>query len=183
MYCINCGEKVTRQQQFCIRCGRNILPSREDAEGFYKPRKIWKNILLTIFLTSLFWFFYYYGFVDKSNEATNVISHLIETVGRQNQAWTKSEQLLEYINEAVSEDCINTEGCIDSVLTAMTALRSEIDKENVEINSLWSENFINQNFERFFSSLSGDNQTKIMDIVEIYFPDETDVLEESAKLL
>ena len=183
MHCINCGQEIAIQQKYCIKCGKSNYSLASDEQTNKKPRSTWKVILLTTILTSLFWFFYYYGFVDKSNETTNIISHLLETVGRQQQAWSKSEEITGIFSQAISEECLYAKGCADEALNVMTSLRIEIDKENIEINNLWSENVIGNNFEVYFSSLTEDNKTKLMDVMKIYFPEETNNLNTGNQLL
>lgn len=183
MHCINCGQEIAIQQKYCTKCGKSNYFPTNDEQANKKPRSKWKVILLTTLLTSLFWFFYYYGFVDKSNETTNIISHLLETVGRQQQAWSKSEKIPEILVDAFSEECLITEGCVDEALSSMTSLKAEIDKENVELGNLWSEDVIGQNFEVFYSSLSEENKARLMDVIRIYFPEETKNLETGNQLL
>lgn len=170
MHCINCGDKISDNEKFCTACGKKV-----EVEQKLNSSKIawhWKTFILTAIIASLVWFFYYFGFVNKNTESANVIGHLLETVGRQKQAWTKSEKIIELFGTGLSDDCLYTVGCVDEVVTQVTTLRAEIDKENLEINNLWTEEGMLKDFEIFFSSLDESDQSKLNDILNIYFPDE-----------
>src|SRR3990172_6689047 len=177
MYCTNCGNKLGEEEKFCTNCGKKVVKLDELIHAPEKKRWHWKTIILTLLITSFFWFFYYYGFVDKSTQSANIMSHLIETVGRQKQAWEKSEQITELFGTGISDECLYTEGCVDEVVSRVTTLRAEIDKESVEIDNLWSENVIGNDFDAYFSTLDESSQTKLMDVLNIYFPEETKELE------
>ena len=105
---------------------------------------------------------------DKSGQSANIISHLIETAGRQQQAWTKSEQINNLFSTAISEECVYTEGCIDEAVRQITILRAEIDKESSEIENLWSENVIGKEFDEYYASLDENSKIRIMDLITIY---------------
>jgi len=183
MHCINCGSKLGEDEKFCTNCGKKVVKLDELIQTPQKKSWHWKTIILTVLLTSFFWFFYYFGFVDKSDESANIMGHLIETVGRQKQAWGKSEQITELIGTGISEECLYTEGCVDEVVGQITILRAEIDKESSEIDNLWSENIIGRDFDMYFSSLTESDQIKLIDIMNIYFPEESKELETTNKLL
>lgn len=183
MYCINCGDKISEGEKFCTNCGKKVVSLHDLPESPQKKGKNWKTIILTFIICSFIWFFYYYGFVDKSTESANIMSHLIETVGRQRQAWEKSEQITELMSTGLSDECLYTEGCVNEVVDRITTLRAEIDKESEEIDNLWSENVIGRDFEIYFSSLDENGQIKLMDIMDIYFPEESEELETGNRLL
>lgn len=183
MHCINCGNKLNEGDKFCTRCGKKVVKLDELVQAPQKRGISWKSIILTFLITSFLWFFYYYGFVDKSAESANIMSHLIETAGRQQQAWDKSEQATELLYAGFSDECLYTEECVDEVVSRITTLRAEIDKESVEIDNLWSENVIGHDFEIYFSRLDESSQIRLMDILNIYFPEESQELETGNRLL
>lgn len=183
MYCINCGNKLNKEDKFCTSCGEEILGLQKTIEEREKSKPRWKIILVTIFLTSLFWFFYYFGIVNKDIQSANIIARLIETVGRQKQAWAKLEQMIDLVATGFSSECLYTRGCVDEVITEATKLRTEIDKESAEINRIWSENVIGKEFEEYFSNLDEKSKLKIMDVLNLYFPEESEEMETSNKLL
>ncbi len=108
MFCIHRGNKLDNGDKFCTKCVKKTVKVNEQILEPEKRRLPWKTFVLTLFITSFFWFFYYYGFADKSTESANIMVHLIETVGRQKQAWEKSEQIIELMTAGFSEECIYT---------------------------------------------------------------------------
>src|SRR3972149_7225953 len=100
MYCINCGHQVNFEEKFCTKCGKSTRNNKEN------PRVPWWKILLLIIITaivsSLFWGAVY-GTSD--DQAVNIMSHMLETIGRQRQAWDKSETIITEFGYALSEEC------------------------------------------------------------------------------
>lgn len=183
MYCIHCGNVVKPNESYCAACGKEITGSGVSTRFANRSLIHWKTVIITTLVTSVLWFVYYFGYIDTSHESVNIIGHLLETVGRQKQAWTKSEQITELIAAAFSEECMYTEGCLDEVRDSITALRTEIDREGTEIDNLWSEGVFGNDFESYFSTLDEDSQEGLLDVVNLYFPDETEELETTNKLL
>jgi hypothetical protein len=183
MHCINCGNQLKGEEKFCTSCGKAVVHFADIGSNKKKSHGRVKAVILTALVTSVFWFFYYFGFVDKSSQSINVVSHLIETVGRQREAWTKAEEITELFSVGISDECLYTAGCVDEAVSRITTLRAEIDKESAEIDNLWSENVFGLDFEEYYLSLDEKSQIQLFDIMNTYFPEESEELETTSATL
>ena len=183
MHCINCGDKLEEKEKFCTGCGKEALDYDKLIRFSQKKPHHWKAVVITFIASWFLWWVYYYGFVDRSSQSAGMVSHLLETVGRQSKAWDKSEQRMELVGAAFSDECINTPGCIDEIADRMTVLRAEMDKEREEIGNLWAEEVIGRDFAEYYSSLDDKDKARLLDVLKIYFPEETEKLEKNNLLL
>jgi len=187
MFCVKCGANITGDSKFCTSCGERIIgdtPRKQIGKKVWTRRKSILLILLTVTLTSVFWFFIYGSdMLTTEDESVNIITHLIETVGRQTKAWDKAEQMIDLIGYVFSEECIYQRNCVDETIGQITVLRAEVDKEAEEIGNLWSKDVLGQDLQSFLSKLGQKNLTKIIDVINIYFPEEVEELKPPAKLL
>lgn len=185
MHCIKCGAEIAEDGNFCTGCGEKVITKKIDEKKKFWSRKksIWL-IIASIITTSLFWnFLLGTTILSTEDESVNIITHLIETIGRQSQAWEKTEQIIELVVYGISDECIYQPVCVDETVDAVTTLRAEIEKERQEIENLWSESVIGHDFESYLSGLGAKNLVKIIDVLDIYFPEEAKEYSTSATLL
>ena len=177
MYCSKCGTKNSADSKFCISCGQKLTPGtlteKLQVSGWSR-KKAWFWIVVFITLTSLFWGGVY---SSSDDQAVNIMSKLFETVGRQAVAWTKAEEVTNEFGYALSDECIYTPGCVDESVSKIATLRAEINKETEEIDRIWSESVVGTDFEDYFSGLTERNQNTLLDVFNIYFPEESQELE------
>ncbi|OGC68602.1 hypothetical protein A2415_01160 [candidate division WWE3 bacterium RIFOXYC1_FULL_39_7] len=174
MYCKECGGKLLKGDSYCTKCGKKITPvgiveSQKKGWGLWKVVAV---LLVSVILTSVFWAVAIEK-SDRSSYSARIISHLLETIGRQGAAWGKNDQMIDLIGTGLSDECLGTSGCTDEAISQITVLSAEIEKEREEIGNLWSETGISDDFVQYFSSLDITEKTKIQDVMRIYFPDET----------
>jgi len=186
MFCVRCGANIPGDSKFCTTCGTRLVAEIANEEVSKKRRGFWtkkKGIILIIFsivLTSGFWTVMYGSdIVSTEDEAVNIIVHLVETLGRQTQAWDKTEQAIDLILYGFSDECVADPDCVDGTVGSITTLLAEVEKEKEEIGNLWSEEVLGQDMENYFSKLGGKNLNKILDMFNIYFPEEVENLEQS----
>jgi len=172
MYCTNCGAKINEGSNFCTSCGTEVTqqPLRQGWSG--KKATFW--IIVSVILTSVFW-----GTVYSSgdDQAVNIMSHLFETIGRQSLAWKKTETIITASATGLSDECVYTPGCVDDAISYITTLRAEVEKEREEIDRLWSESVVGADFEDYYSGLSERNQNALIDVINLYFPEEAPELQ------
>ena len=189
MFCIYCGADIPKDSKYCISCGKKsaLLELQDSKEiGLKKKskRKTLLTIVFTVIITSSIWLSIYGGDIIKSEDETvNIITRSLETIGRQVKAWDKTEQIIQLINYGISDECFNQTNCVEEVIDTVTTLRAEIDKEGEEINNIWNSEVFWQDLEQYFSKLDDKNKKKIMDVINVYFPEETEEIQSSVTLL
>lgn len=190
MFCVKCGANVLNGSRFCTTCGARLVAETANEEISGKRRGLWtkrKGIIFIIFsivLTSGFWVIIYGSdVVSTEDEAVNIIVHLIETIGRQEDAWEKTEQSIDTLFYALSDECLSDPNCVEDSSSAVLTLWAEVEKEKEEIGNLWSEGVLGQDMESYFSKLGDKNLNKILDVFNIYFPEEVEDLEQTDLLL
>ncbi len=179
MECPQCGSQIPSDSKFCTNCGEKVTLwfANKLTSGATKSQSrktfTWKTSLWVvggIILTSLFWGAVY-GTGD--DQAVNIMSKLFKTVGRQKQAWTKSEELYLEVGYALSDDCIYEADCVNESIQRIMTLQAEIEKEKEEINRLWSESVVGSDFENYYLGLTARNQRTLEAVINIYFPEDT----------
>ena len=179
MYCNHCGNKIETDEKYCTSCGKKVVHESEHIEPKKKYRAglVFMIIIVTIIgLIALnarriinLQSSYIYATED---EAVNIITNLIEMVGRQGQAWTKSEGIVDIYEYAFTPECLYSEECITEASVQVTTLKAEIQKETEEISNLWNKGTVSEDLKSFYASLEDYNQLKIQKILNLYFPDE-----------
>lgn len=189
MFCVKCGANIPNDSEFCTSCGKKISlalleEKRKSPKGFWTRKKALLLVLASIVVTSVFWVFVWGSDITSTeDESVTIIVHLVETLGRQWAAWDKTEKTVDLILYGFSDECVSEQGCMDTIADAVTILSAEVEKEREEIENLWSKEVLGQDVENYFSKLSSKNLNKILDVFNIYFPEETEDLEPSTELL
>jgi hypothetical protein len=191
MFCIQCGDKIDSDEKFCTSCGKKFVSDSEHI-GSKNKYKIGLVILFVVLsVVGLIAYgaykrinlqsFYIYSTED---EAVNIISNLLEQVGRQKQAWKKSEDITSIYEYALSSECILSESCVNEASRQITTLKAEIQKENEEITNMWGKGTVSEDLKSFYQNLEEKNQLIILKVLNLYFPEEeTELSSASAKLL
>lgn len=176
MFCIKCGSSIPKDSSFCTNCGSKISTDAPKEKLFlWTRRKSIFLMLISIVITSVIWLFLLGSrMLTTEDESVNIITNSLETIGRQFKVSDKSEQMITLFSYGISEECLYAYGCVDEIIDAITTLRAEIDKENEEIDRIWSQELLGQDFLNFFSNLELKSQTKISDIINLYFPEESE---------
>lgn len=190
MYCTRCGADVIQGDKFCIKCGAKIdsagseVDHQKQGKFFWPRKKALLLILASVVLSSVFWVFVWgTDIYSTEDEAVNILVHLFETVGRQEDAWEKTELSIDMLYYALSDECVSSPGCVDESLDIISTLWAEAEKEKEEIGNLWSKEILGQDLESYFSKLDEKNLGKIWDVLNIYFPEESEELGPSESLL
>jgi len=189
MFCVKCGANIRKGSRFCTACGEQAaLPVYNERPALKRPS--WPRsrsillMILSIIASSLFWVYIYDLYsVSTEDEAVNIIVHLIETVGRQSEAWGTAELVNDTYAYAISDECVYTPGCIEDAAELITTMWADIANEREEISNLWSKEALGRDLESYFSSVSGKNLSKLRDVFRIYFPEEADELDGREQLL
>jgi len=179
----------------CVSCGVEIAGRHKENKGVWSRKKAAVWIIVSVLLTSIVVTFFWVLVVldnktrsdtqlqQSNDEAANVISHLLETIGRQSTAMSDAEQITRVMTVAISSDCIFSPDCVDKAVSDMTSLRTKVDSEKQEIDNQWSETGIGGDLDSYFYQLNTRQQTKIIDVMKIYFPDEVKDLKTDGSLL
>lgn len=189
MFCVKCGANISGDSKFCTGCGEKIVSGfsekqQGDTKKSWTRKKAILLILASIVLSSVFWVFVWgTDIYSTEDEAVNILVHLFETVGRQEDAWEKTELSIDMLSYALSDECASNQGCVDESLDIISTLWAEAEKEKEEIGNLWSKEVLGQDLESYFSKLDEKNLGKIWDVLNIYFPEESEELGPSESLL
>lgn len=191
MYCTNCGHKLDIDSKFCTKCGHITSSEKEEAKipnHYWTRRKsyflIFFSIILTLILTAFTSLFIFgSSMISTEDQAVNIMTHLIEQSGRQASAWDKTQQTIDIIRYAFTDECFSSSQCLSDAGDEVTALEAQVTKEREEIQNLWSTGGVSQDFEEFYNQLEPENQQKIHEIINTYFPEESEELETSAEYL
>lgn len=183
MYCEECGKKIEEGSTFCTHCGHKVREKSHD-KNLWSRSKAFIWIFISIVVSSIIWFLILaYNSVSVEDEAVNVVEHSLETIGRQSQAWSNSEKIIDLIGEGFSSDCLSYDPCINELTSQITTLRADIEKERVEIDNLWTTGTVSEDFQSFYNGLDNKNRLRLKKIMDLYFPDASNELETPARLL
>jgi predicted nucleic acid-binding Zn ribbon protein len=189
MFCIHCGADIPGNSKYCTSCGKktSVLELQDNKDSNLKKKskkKTLLTILITIVITSAIWLSIYGTDITTTEEETvNIISRSLETIGRQIKAWSKTEDIISLMSYGISDECMYETGCVEEVVDSVTTLRAEIDKEGEEIDNIWNSEVFWQDLEQYFSKLEEKNQKKILDVINLYFPEESEEIQSSVTLL